>query len=238
MYSVEIVPQLDDGIAADSPVLAEVVFAHTATYPDEAPLVKARSVRGLADSEVAALQSLIDSQVEENMGMPMVYTLVTAAQEWITEKAAEQAKPVHDPAAERRRLEEEEEARIAALRAHGTPVTPETFAEWRVKFEAEMALARTALADVAGPVVAGPAAAPGKLTGRQYFQQQEAQHLEIEEPELSSDEEDGEDARSQWSGEGEPAYHAPGHEGEGDEFDVTESDEDDMLDEILATRAA
>ena len=40
--------------------------------------------------------------------------------------------PSSDPEAERRRQEEEEERRIAELRAHGTPVTPEAFAEWKV----------------------------------------------------------------------------------------------------------
>ena len=31
----------------------DVVFAHTPTYPDEPPLIKPRSVRGLSDAELA-----------------------------------------------------------------------------------------------------------------------------------------------------------------------------------------
>ena len=42
-------------------------------------------------------------------------------------------------AEEKRKLEEEEEEkRIAEQRSHGTPVTVETFTEWRMAFEEEL----------------------------------------------------------------------------------------------------
>jgi len=44
------------------------------------------------------------------------------------------------PEEERKRAEEEEERRIAEMRKYGTPVTPESFAEWLVRFKAEAAL--------------------------------------------------------------------------------------------------
>ena len=47
---------------------------------------------------------------------------------------------VLDPAEAKRRAIEAEEARLAAQRAHGTQVTPETFVEWRKRFDAELAL--------------------------------------------------------------------------------------------------
>lgn len=47
-----------------------------------------------------------------------------------------------DPAAARKAEEEAEERRIAEIRSHGTMVTPQTFAEWKARFDAEMALAR------------------------------------------------------------------------------------------------
>ena len=50
-----------------------------------------------------------------------------------------------DPAAARKAAEEAEERRIAEIRSHGTMVTPQTFAEWKARFDAEMALARRAL---------------------------------------------------------------------------------------------
>lgn len=78
-----------------------------------------------------------------------------------------------DPEAERKQREAEEEARIAALRAHGTPVTPETFADWKVKFEAEMALQKAKLGDTQ------TVEKQGRLSGKQWFMQQEAQHIEV-----------------------------------------------------------
>ncbi len=54
------------------------------------------------------------------------------------DKASALAVPSSDPEAEERRRREAEEQRLAELRAHGTPVTPEAFAEWKARFEAEM----------------------------------------------------------------------------------------------------
>jgi hypothetical protein len=105
--------------------------------------------------------------------MAMVYNLISAAQEWVQDKAASMALPSSDPEAEKRRALEAEEARLAELRRHGHPVTPESFAEWRVKFDAEQALARAKLGD-------GKAEdKEGRLTGKQWFRQQEEAHLEV-----------------------------------------------------------
>ena len=49
-----------------------------------------------------------------------------------------------DPAAARKAQEEAEERRLAEIRSHGTMVTPQTFAQWKARFDAEMALARRA----------------------------------------------------------------------------------------------
>jgi hypothetical protein len=81
--------------------------------------------------------------------------------------------PSLDPEAERKRREAEEEVRIAELRAHGTAVTPEAFAGWKAKFDAEMALQRAKLQPVDG------GDKRGKLTGKQWFMQQEAMHREV-----------------------------------------------------------
>ncbi len=210
--------------------MAEVVFSHTATYPDEPPLMKARSLRGMSDADLAILQSILDGQVEENLGMPMVYQLITAAQEWITEKGTAMAQPVLDPLAEEKKRRAAEEERIAELRRHGTPCTVETFNAWKEKFDAEMALAKSSIQD---PVTSG--AVKGKMTGKAWFLQQEAQHIDIEEPELSESEEDGEGSRSDWSGEDRTDYFGKQLiEGDSDVLD-DEDDDEDFLDEYLNT---
>ena len=50
-----------------------------------------------------------------------------------------------DPAAARKAEDEAEERRLAEIRSHGTMVTPQTFAEWKQRFDAEMALQRGCL---------------------------------------------------------------------------------------------
>ena len=58
--------------------------------------------------------------------------------------AGQGAAPV-DPAAARKAEDEAEERRLAEIRSHGTMVTPQTFAEWKKRFDAEMALQRASL---------------------------------------------------------------------------------------------
>ena len=60
--------------------------------PDSPGLAALCSEKGLSDSDVAQLQGAVDAAVQENLGMAMVYGLVTAAQEWLTDKARRQAR--------------------------------------------------------------------------------------------------------------------------------------------------
>lgn len=61
------------------------------------------------------------------------------------EKITEQSAPAIDLERERREREAAEDARRAALRAHGTFVTVQTFAAWKARFDAEMALEKARL---------------------------------------------------------------------------------------------
>lgn len=169
--------------------------------------------------DTESLQSLIEAAAEENAGLPMIYQLVTAMQEWVTEKANEMATPAEDPEAEIRKAREAEENRLAELRAHGTPVTPQTFEAWRNKFEAEMKLANSSLTNES------TTSAKPRLTGKAWFLQQEASHLDIDEPSLEEDEEDGEGSRRSWSGGDES----------GDEFDLGSEDDDEVLDAFMTS---
>lgn len=78
-----------------------------------------------------------------------------------------------DPEAARKAEEEAEERRLAEIRSHGTMITPQTFAEWKSRFEAEMALSRAKLTGE------GCEKKDKGLTGKQFFRQLEANNEQV-----------------------------------------------------------
>lgn len=72
-----------------------------------------------------------------------------------------------DPLVAKKTAEEAEERRLAELRAHGTPVTPSTFADWKARFATEMARARARHEGDADGRDAGP-------SGKAFFRQMDA----------------------------------------------------------------
>ena len=63
----------------------ELVFAHTPQYPEVPPLYKVRNLRGVSDADLEACMAVLAAVVEENLGMAMIFNLVTAAQDWLRE---------------------------------------------------------------------------------------------------------------------------------------------------------
>lgn len=188
----------------------DLLFAHTPSYPDEAPLIKLSNVQGMSNDDIQNLQKVVDEQIQENLGMSMIYTIVSAAQEWMQERANVPQEEVLDPAEARRRAIEAEEVRLAAQRAHGTQVTPATFIEWRKHFDAELALQKASLAEQQA------ADKKGRVTGKQFFLSQEAEAEESEPSDFEFEEEQAEDA-------------ADSDEEEELSADDDESDEEDIL---------
>ncbi|KAK9919135.1 hypothetical protein WJX75_009630 [Coccomyxa subellipsoidea] len=214
-YRIAIDPEEVD-VSNENEYKLELVFAHTPTYPDEAPLYKARSVRGISDADIAGLNKSLSEQVEENMGMAMIYALVSAAQEWLREKVSQgEVVTSIDPEAARKAEEEAEERRLAEIRSHGTMITPQTFAEWKSRFEAEMALSRAKLTGEGGEKK------DKGLTGKQFFRQLEANNEQVGVEDLESDDEED--------------YALDGEDREIDEEEDDEED-DDFLDDYLANK--
>ncbi|KAI0443113.1 RWD domain-containing protein [Xylaria telfairii] len=134
-------PDDDNGDEGVGPPTLVLHVRYPDAYPDEAPILDLSPPanapphpRFSLSSDKAQLLKGMEDTIQENLGMAMVFTLVTTLTE-----LAEQLMTDRKEAAERER----EEAQLAAEREenkkfHGTPVTPETFLKWRDDFVREM----------------------------------------------------------------------------------------------------
>ncbi|KAK7844893.1 rwd domain-containing protein 1 [Quercus suber] len=116
------------------------------------------SLRGIHTEDLRILKENLEQEASENLGMAMVYTLVSSAKEWLSERYGE------DTNAED--AEAEEATKDDVIIPHGEPVTVETFLAWRERFEAELALERAKLM----PESALTAPKEKRLSGRQWFE--------------------------------------------------------------------
>uniref|UniRef100_A0A0E9WZG0 RWD domain-containing protein 1 n=1 Tax=Anguilla anguilla TaxID=7936 RepID=A0A0E9WZG0_ANGAN len=69
----------------DETVETTLKFTYVDKYPDEPPLYEILSQENLEDADVEDILSLLQQQAEENLGMVMIFTLVTAVQEKLNE---------------------------------------------------------------------------------------------------------------------------------------------------------
>lgn len=204
-YHITITPQDDEeDDSASMPVELALIFSHTENYPDEPPLLNVLSIRGIPIEDLRFLKEKLKQEATENLGMAMVYTLVTSAKEWLSGRFGQDG--ANDGAAD------DEQAKDVVIIPHGEPVTVETFLAWRERYEAELALERAKLM----PDSALTTTKEKRLTGRQWFESGRAVAaargaLTSKE---ESDEEDEEDI-----------------DFDDDDF---EDDEDDMLEHYLA----
>lgn len=134
MFKIKVVPQ-DAENFPDHAMSAEIQFSYTSDYPDSAPLIEFVSNDNMDDGQLDSLMDLMKTQAEENLGMAMIFTLISAVQEHMTDMMEKAAKDKVE--AEERRVREEEEAE--RKRFEGTRVTVETFMAWKLKFDAEIA---------------------------------------------------------------------------------------------------
>eukprot|EP00873_Tetraselmis_striata_P026069 jgi/Tetstr1/446333/TSEL_033876.t1 len=185
IYRVDLTPGTEGEDAADGELMMQLVFQHTEAYPEEAPRLRLRSVRGLTDAEVAAVQNLVGELVEENMGMAMIYTLGEAAKEWLRDRANVQVVEELDPEEIKARAIEEEERKLAEARRLGTPVTPENFRVWQEAFEAERALERAQ-----APDLLAAKEVEKRMTGKQYFMGTDAAQIQADQNELGLEDDD------------------------------------------------
>ncbi|KAF3802975.1 RWD domain-containing protein [Colletotrichum gloeosporioides] len=163
-----------DVLGDEEPPTMLLQVRYPEAYPDEAPMLDLQSTPNAAPHEwfnvsqdkERLLQGLGET-IQENLGMAMVFTLVTTLKE-AAENLVEERKHAKD--------KEHEEAVLAAEREEnkkfqGTPVTPETFLKWRADFIKEMEELRQReeeerLAELKKAKVKEPV----KLTGKQLWE--------------------------------------------------------------------
>jgi len=156
-FSIRLVP-VQGGTEEENHVVVDLVCKYTPKYPEELPDLSVKVVRGLTDKQVVALTGVITVCAEENIGMPMVYTITDVVVQWLLDNN----RPMSDGSIfaemqERERLKKEaaQKAEDATKRAEakakqferdsvqgkmkrfGTPVTKENFNEWNEVFISE-----------------------------------------------------------------------------------------------------
>ncbi|XP_050314377.1 RWD domain-containing protein 1 [Anthonomus grandis grandis] len=133
-----------------------LVVTYTPKYPEEAPLIELENAENFHEGFEDKLAQHLHEQVAENLGMVMVFTLVSSAQEWLHEKYEEDKKAKEERAALLQKQQEEAEQK----KFEGTRVTIESFLKWRQQFEEEFGIdKKRELAEKEGR----------KLTGRELF---------------------------------------------------------------------
>ena len=184
-YRISITLDLSDD--EEEPPVMLLTVRYPEEYPDKAPLLELSAPQNtspheylnISEDKEQLLQTL-ESTIEENLGMAMVFTLVSTLKD-----AAEQV--VQDRKAEAARVREE--AVLAAEREenkkfHGTPVTRETFLKWREDFLREMEEARVREEEErAAEMKKARIKEPIKLTGKQLWERGLAGGLVDEEAE-------------------------------------------------------
>lgn len=141
-------------------VEATLKFTYVEKYPDEPPLWEIHSQENLEDNDAEDILTLLQQQAEENMGMVMIFTLVTAVQEKLNE-IVDMMKNRREEEKQRREAELEEAEKVLF---QGTVVTIENFLTWKAKFELEMFELRSKIQkeeEQGGKL---------KLTGKQLFE--------------------------------------------------------------------
>ncbi|KAE8602626.1 hypothetical protein XENTR_v10014057 [Xenopus tropicalis] len=141
-------------------VQVTIKFSYVESYPDEAPVYEIVSQENLECTDTSSLLSLLKDQAQENLGMVMIFTLVSAVQDKLNE-IVDQIKTRKEEEKVRKEKEAEEAEKV---RFHGTPVTIENFLSWKAKFDAEvceMKKKRQKEEEQSGK---------NKLTGKQLFE--------------------------------------------------------------------
>eukprot|EP00090_Calanus_glacialis_P038448 TRINITY_DN67096_c0_g1_i1.p1 TRINITY_DN67096_c0_g1~~TRINITY_DN67096_c0_g1_i1.p1 ORF type:complete len:247 (+),score=106.38 TRINITY_DN67096_c0_g1_i1:34-774(+) len=109
-------------------------FTYPDTYPDVGVEIEFEESEGIEDEQLGGLREHLNEVVEENLGMAMVFSIVSAAIEWLGE-TNDRLKFEADEVIRIKKEKDDEEER---KKLEGTKVTIESFLAWKDEFDAEM----------------------------------------------------------------------------------------------------
>ncbi|XP_047528561.1 RWD domain-containing protein 1 [Vanessa atalanta] len=125
--------EYDDGEG----LACQLVFTYTLKYPEDLPLVEIITDESFDEIvDKTELYNHLMEQAQENLGMVMVFTLVSAGQEWLNVKWDSIKKEREEEVLAKKKADEEAEQK----RFEGTRVTVESFLAWRKQFEIDMGI--------------------------------------------------------------------------------------------------
>ncbi|KAF2885529.1 hypothetical protein ILUMI_20679 [Ignelater luminosus] len=120
----------------ESGLACDLVFTYTAKYPDEQPVIELEEPINIEEHHQKELLAHLDEQAKENLGMVMIFTLVSSAQEWLNVKWDDIKKRQDE---EKLRKEKELEE-LEMKKFEGTKVTVESFLAWKKQFEEDLGI--------------------------------------------------------------------------------------------------
>jgi len=140
----------------DNGLTCKLAFTYQEKYPDVGPLVEIDEANYEDEKILSDLLSDIKKNIDENVGMEMIFTLVCAAQEFLNQQWDDLKKQREDEL-DRLKMQQEEAER---KKFEGTRVTVDSFLMWRSQFEIETGI--TAKKEKAALLAK-------KLTGKELF---------------------------------------------------------------------
>jgi hypothetical protein len=178
-------------------LIAAQFFLHATlppTYPEVIPelsisLAPTSPRSTITKDTYAEILDTLNSAAEENLGMAMIFTLVSILKETLEElllsaEAKERDMARLEEEREKQRLRDEVETQIRGLRR--TPVTYDLFMEWKVKFDAwkvEQLKKGNDVENVRGRNREKEKREEGRLSGREVFEKIKAEADGFEEGE-------------------------------------------------------
>ncbi|XP_017481348.1 PREDICTED: RWD domain-containing protein 1 [Rhagoletis zephyria] len=136
-FSITIGTEQYNAEEESSGMACKLVFTYTPSYPDQAPDVSIEDPVNMEELYETKLLEHLKNIIDENIGMEMIFSLVSSAQEWLNERWDDYK--LHEEEERARKLYESEEAERKKF--EGTRVTVESFLKWRTEFEESTGIA-------------------------------------------------------------------------------------------------